>query len=194
MDVKTLCLGVLTERPMTGYEIKKLFETGFRHFFLAGFGSIYPALAELAGQGLVTVENVEQEKRPDKKVYRITEAGRRALISELMATAPRHKVRSEFLALIYFSHLLPPEQVEAVIQTMIKDWENILRDDLAAVERELGTETGHDATPGVRFALGFGRTMLSTALAYVKRQKPQLVRELEERAAATNAPAAQAAE
>ena len=75
MDVKTLCLGVLAERPMTGYEIKKLFDRGFRHFFVAGYGSIYPALAELAQAGLVTVESVDQERRPDKKVYRITAVG-----------------------------------------------------------------------------------------------------------------------
>ena len=62
MDTRTLCLGVLTERPMSGYEIKKHFEQAFRHFFMAGFGSIYPALAELARDGLVTVESVEQAK------------------------------------------------------------------------------------------------------------------------------------
>ena len=190
MDVKTLCLGVLTERPMTGYDIKKLFEAGFRHFFVAGFGSIYPALAELAQDGLVTVESVEQDKRPDKKVYRITEAGRQSLIGELMAAEPRHKVRSEFLALIYFAHLLPPERIEAAIDARIRDWEKILLDDLGAMERQVGDSVCHEATPGVRFALGFGRTMISTALAYVKREKPQLLRELEHRAA----PATRAAE
>ena len=39
MNVKTLCLGVLSERDLSGYEIKKSFEESFRHFFLAGFGS-----------------------------------------------------------------------------------------------------------------------------------------------------------
>ena len=38
MDTRTLCLGVLTERAMSGYEIKKHFEEAFRHFFVAGFG------------------------------------------------------------------------------------------------------------------------------------------------------------
>ena len=33
MDVKTLCLGVLTEGDKSGYEIKKHFEQAFRHFF-----------------------------------------------------------------------------------------------------------------------------------------------------------------
>ena len=56
MDVKTICLGVLCTREATGYDIKKHFETAFSHFFLAGFGSIYPALAELSDAGLVTCE------------------------------------------------------------------------------------------------------------------------------------------
>jgi hypothetical protein len=57
MDVKTLCLGVLTEGNKSGYEIKRCFEEAFSHFFVAGFGSIYPALAELSRAGLVTCEN-----------------------------------------------------------------------------------------------------------------------------------------
>jgi PadR family transcriptional regulator, regulatory protein AphA len=110
MDVKTLCLGVLAEHPMSGYEIKKLFERGFRHFFVAGYGSIYPALAELARAGLVTVESIEQDGRPDKKVYGITTAGREQLAADLSTAEPRHKVRSEFLALLYFAHLIPPSR------------------------------------------------------------------------------------
>ena len=78
MDVKTLCLGVLTEGNKSGYEIKRCFEEAFSHFFVAGFGSIYPALAELSRAGLVTCENVEQEGRPDKKVYSLTPAGERS--------------------------------------------------------------------------------------------------------------------
>jgi PadR family transcriptional regulator AphA len=194
MDVKTLCLGLLTERPMTGYEIKKRFETGFRHFFPAGFGSIYPALAELAQAGLVTVENVEQDKRPDKKVYRATETGHRVLVDELVATEPRHKVRSEFIALVYFAHLLPPERVAAVLDAMVRHWEHVLLDDLAQADRPDADGACPELTPGMRFALAFGRTMVRTALDCVKQQKPQLLRELEvsaRPAAEQNAQAAQ---
>src|SRR5919106_2573222 len=115
MDVRTLCLGALTEGDRTGYEIKRRFEEAFSYFFGASFGSIYPALADLTREGLVTCTNVEQTKRPDKKVYSLTPAGERALIDDLMATPPRHKVRSEFLVLMYFAHLLPPVRVAQII-------------------------------------------------------------------------------
>ena len=175
MDVKTLCLGVLTEQDHTGYEIKRCCEAVFRHFFVAGFGSIYPALAELQRDGLVTAKSVEQKKRPDKKIYSITAAGRRALVEELAATPPRHKVRSEFLTLMYFAHLLPPERVDAVLGQMIERFEATLVEELALFDSD---DAPGELTPGQRFALGYGRTVLTAALAYCKRQRPQLARAL----------------
>ncbi len=170
MDVKTLCLGVIAERPMTGYEIKKLFDRAFRHFFAAGYGSIYPALAELAQAGLLSVASVDQERRPDKKVYRITADGRAQLTADLAAAEPRHKVRSEFLALLYFAHLLPPGRIAVVLEGMLRAWSEVLREELACDEAGL--------TPGQRFARGYGRTVLSAAHAYVRDQMPTLLHEL----------------
>ena len=80
MDVKTLCLGALSRGDASGYEIKKAFEEGpLSHIHEASFGAIYPALTELERQGLVTGREMAQEKRPDKKVYALTEAGLGAL-------------------------------------------------------------------------------------------------------------------
>ena len=61
MDVKTVCLGILTEGPASGYDLKKEFESTFGHFFAAGYGSIYPALSSLAEQGLVSCEEIAQD-------------------------------------------------------------------------------------------------------------------------------------
>jgi DNA-binding PadR family transcriptional regulator len=171
MDVKTLCLGVLTEGDKTGYEIKHSFEEAFSHFFGASFGSIYPALAELSRQGLVTCRSVEQDQRPDKKVYRLTERGQRVLLDELMATPPRHKVRSEFLVLMYFAHLLPPERVAAIIDQMVAHWEPLV----AVTERCAAGGACAAATPGMRFAAGYGRAVLGAALTYVREHKPELI-------------------
>ena len=50
MDVKTVCLGMLSDGEASGYDLKKQFESSFGHFFAAGFGSIYPALSSLADE------------------------------------------------------------------------------------------------------------------------------------------------
>lgn len=178
MDVKTLCLGVLTEGEKTGYEIKQCFEGAFSHFFGAGFGSIYPALADLTRQGLVTCTSIEQDKRPDKKVYRITPEGRRVLVDELMTTPPRHKVRSEFLVLMYFAHLLPASRVAAILDEMIEQWE-LLLPHLEACQAQAGAD-GRPVAPGQGFAAGYGRQVVSAAAAYVKQHKAELVRQIAE--------------
>ena len=126
MDVKTLCLGVLTLRDMTGYEIKKHFEQSFAHFFVAGYGSIYPALSDLTRAGLVSCQDVAQAKRPDKKVYSITETGRAQLAAALAETPPRHKVRSEFLVLLYFAHLLSSERLAEVLDQRVRDIDSMI--------------------------------------------------------------------
>ena len=59
---------MLTDGPASGYDMKKCFESSFGHFFPAGYGSIYPALATLARNGLVEFEEVPQEGKPDRKV------------------------------------------------------------------------------------------------------------------------------
>ena len=80
MDVRSLCLGILSLGDASGYEIKKAFEDGaLSHIHAASFGSIYPALNALVDGGLAVVREVEQEKRPDKRVYSITPAGQTAL-------------------------------------------------------------------------------------------------------------------
>jgi PadR family transcriptional regulator AphA len=179
MDVKTLCLGVLTESDKTGYEIKQCFEESFSHFFGASFGSIYPALAELTRRGLVTCRSVEQDRRPDKKVYSVTPEGRRVLVRELLATPPRHKVRSEFLVLVYFAHLLPPEHVARIIDERVAQWQPVVAEIDQICESGVCPD-GRPISPGVGFAAGYGRAVLGAALDYVRAHKDQLVREIAE--------------
>ena len=182
MDVKTLCLGVLTERDLTGYEIKQHFEEAFSHFFVAGYGSIYPALADLTRRGLVSCTSVLQEKRPDKKVYSLTKSGREALIEELMATPPRHKVRSEFLVLMVFAHLLPPAKVSEIAEQMLDQWGALL----ASIEGCLGDDCD-GLSPGMRFAAGYGQAVIGAARQYVTENKDRLIENIKEETASEEA-------
>ena len=182
MDVKTLCLGVLTERDLTGYEIKQHFEEAFSHFFVAGYGSIYPALADLTERGLVSCTSVLQEKRPDKKVYSLTQKGRDALIEELMTTPPRHKVRSEFLVLMVFAHLLPTTKVTEIADDMIAQWERLL----ASIDQCTADEEC-SLSPGMQFAVGYGQAIIGAARNYVAENKGRLIENIEKETASEEA-------
>ncbi|MGD8379245.1 MAG: PadR family transcriptional regulator [Gammaproteobacteria bacterium] len=168
MDVKTLCLGVLTFGDATGYDIKKYFECTFSHFFVAGYGSIYPALAELSDQGLVTCRTETREHRPDRKIYHLTPAGQRAFAEALRHTPPRHKVRSEFMVLMYFAHLLPPERLDAVIDERLGE----LNHSIAAIRAYLEeADAGDECDERGRFCAGFGLAMATAARDYIRRYR-----------------------
>lgn len=120
MDAKTLCLAVLLREPASGYEIKKILEEApFCHFQETGFGSIYPALSALTGDGLLDCTPLAQEKRPDKKVYAITGKGRQALTEALLIMPGPDRYRSDFLFILFLGELLPRAHLAQVVDQRI---------------------------------------------------------------------------
>ena len=166
MDVKTVCLGLLTFGEASGYDLKKHFEATVDHFFATGFGSIYPALAALAEDGLVTCESQPQEGRPDRKVYRITAAGEAHLRRTLETVEPTHRVRSELMALLYFAHLVPPARVRALLD------ERIAIMDASLQQMRRSSCPAENEWPGsVRFVQGFGAALLDAAVGYMREHR-----------------------
>ena len=166
MEVKTLCLGLLTFGDASGYDLKKRFEESFGFFYSAGYGSIYPALAQLAETDLVTCEAVSRDGRPDRKVYRITAPGRQQFAQALENACPEHKMRSEFLAMIFFAHLMEPEQIDRVLDHRIEEMQALL------TELERMRQSGACPHPsGVEFVCGFGETLAQAALKYMQDQR-----------------------
>ena len=79
VNIRYLLLGLLTQKPMTGYDIKGLLESFSWLIGSPSYGSLYPALHGLLDDGLVAVNVVSSEEKPSRKVYRITDAGRQTL-------------------------------------------------------------------------------------------------------------------
>ena len=172
MDVKTVCLGMLTDGPASGYDMKKCFESSFGHFFPAGYGSIYPALATLARNGLVEFEEVPQEGKPDRKVYSITDEGREELMRGLSNPEPSHKVRSEFLATLWFAHLMSDEQIDMIVDGKLEEIDTFL----AMIGQFPDCDC--DSVPkGARFVAGFGKHMASEFKKYVEQNRNLLSEE-----------------
>src|SRR5918997_950310 len=84
-------LGLLSREELSGYDLAGRMQVRVGHFWEARHSQIYPELARLEEGGLVTHRVVEQEERPDKKVYEITPAGLAALkewVTELPVPRP----------------------------------------------------------------------------------------------------------
>ncbi|MCP4620734.1 MAG: PadR family transcriptional regulator [Bradyrhizobium sp.] len=72
-------LACLTERPMTGYELAKTFDTSIGFFWKADHQQIYRELSKLRDRGHVQAREVVQTGKPNKLVYTLTSEGRSAL-------------------------------------------------------------------------------------------------------------------
>ena len=176
MDVKTLCLGVLSRGEASGYEIKKAFAEGpFSHFHQASFGSIYPALNALSAEGLVEARALAQHKRPDKKIYSITPKGRNALVSALMTEPAPDAMRSDFLFILSFAQYLPPARVDKLIDQRIV-W---YREALARMESCACNET---IPPGPTFVRGMGIAVYRAAANYLEANREKLIAEISDSA------------
>jgi PadR family transcriptional regulator AphA len=169
MDVKTLCLGLLSIHEACGYDLKKEFESIFKHFYSAGYGSIYPALADLAENGLVSCREIPQDGKPDRKIYSITEAGRKAFDNALRNTNPQHKMRSEFLAMLYFADLMDAEHLRTLVDDRVRE----LREAVLHIDR-IEKEWGPDTSVGAQFVAGFGSAIAKAAADYIESNREML--------------------
>jgi DNA-binding PadR family transcriptional regulator len=161
-------LGVLTLGDATGYEIRKLFEEGpFQHFTDAGFGSIYPALNKLHGEGLVTCEEQSQSGRPDKKIYSITGEGRASFARAIRKAPGPDKFRSDFLLSLFFEHFLPRDLVAGAVDQHIDRYREKLERMRCCDRAGWGT--------GPVFVNEFGQAVYAAALAFLEQKRDSLV-------------------
>ncbi|MGV9558916.1 PadR family transcriptional regulator [Streptomyces sp. NPDC003401] len=98
MSLKYAVLAALLEGEASGYELSKVFDVSLANFWPATPQQLYRELERLAGDGLVAARVVRQERRPDKRMFTLTEAGREDL--RAFAAAPPRRptaVRDELL-------------------------------------------------------------------------------------------------
>src|SRR5437899_9590611 len=75
-NVEAALLGLLSVRPMTGYEIRRHFDRALAPWWDTPRTQIYPKLRALESRRLIEHEYVVQESKPNKRVYSPTQAGR----------------------------------------------------------------------------------------------------------------------
>lgn len=170
MDVRTMCLGILSLGEASGYEIKKMLEGPLGSFFDASFGSIYPALAQLTDNGLLSMSERAQDKRPDKKVYRITQKGRLALADALLAKPSRDRVRSDFLASILFADLLAPRELAERLDERLA-FHRAMLERLESYRANAEEWGAGEMTAGMRFVTDYGIAIQKAALDFIEQNR-----------------------
>jgi PadR family transcriptional regulator, regulatory protein AphA len=135
-------LGLVSIRPMSGYELAAYAERSIGNFFTLTRSHIYSELDRLGRLGLLEATEIAQENAPTKRVYEITPAGIDELQRWLEGNAAREeRSRNLFLVRIFFGDRLPPGQLAALLD----DFElaaRFRRDQLAAIAEKLADRPG----------------------------------------------------
>jgi DNA-binding PadR family transcriptional regulator len=113
-------LKLLDEAPRHGYEVIRLLQDRFMGVYAPSPGTIYPRLARLEEEGLVTHEEVD-----GKKVYSITDKGREEIRSRLGDLADLEDELTESL-----------RDVAREISVDVRDTVRTIREELASAARE----------------------------------------------------------
>lgn len=139
-------LSLLEDQPRHGYELIQALSERFDGTYSPSAGTIYPRLAKLEEEGLVTKHNDGR-----KSVYRITEAGRRELDS-----------RRDELASI-------EQDVDSSVRRLAADVRHGLasaREELRAEFARLAQELGPDARSGFEKAASAGAAGAASARGF----------------------------
>ena len=119
MSLKYGILGLLNYTAMTGYELDKAFGDSLSFFRQAKTSQIYRELAAMERDGWLTGERVIQTEKPNKKIYRVTAAGRKAF--EAWLSSPEKDigeamhVRNDFLMRVFFAGETDDERAVAML-------------------------------------------------------------------------------
>ena len=95
MALEHAILVALSEQTGSGYDLARRFDRSIGYFWTATHQQVYKVLARMERDGWVAATVVEQDGRPDKKRYELTDAGRAELKSWLAAPAQPEVTRSE---------------------------------------------------------------------------------------------------
>ena len=115
MVLSRIILGLLAIAPMTGYDVKRHFDSTAAHFWSADKAQVYRALARLVDDGLAEVRTVPGRGGPDRQEHHLTDAGRDALRAWLAGPVEPHADRDPFLARVFLGGDLDDEQLRDLL-------------------------------------------------------------------------------
>jgi DNA-binding PadR family transcriptional regulator len=129
--IRYLALGLLMQGPGHGYQLDQDLEDDFGMIWKAGQTKLYVTLSSLEEEGLLASELEPQENRPDRKVYSLTEKGRRAFREWVSQPVPSLRAaRVELIAKLRFYDLLGLPGIleliaaqQEILRSMIVEWE-----------------------------------------------------------------------
>ncbi|HYJ55958.1 MAG TPA: PadR family transcriptional regulator [Mycobacterium sp.] len=117
MSLRIAALGLLAQRPGSGYDLLRRFEKSMANVWPATQSQLYSELNKLADGGLIEVSAVGARGR---KEYRITEAGHGELQRWVTNPQDDPPFRNAALLRVFLLNLIPAGQARVHLETMAK--------------------------------------------------------------------------
>jgi PadR family transcriptional regulator AphA len=137
----------------SGYDLHKGMERSIGHVWRPARTQLYAVLPRLERDGLAASRTVAQQSRPDKRLFRLTDAGREALEAWLRTIEP--EAQDSFFLRLFVGGLVPVESSIAQVEQFRHDAEARLAV-LRAIE-PTNTRRGHDRFHYLLLRLGIER-------------------------------------
>ena len=156
MSLRYALLGLLADRPYSGWQLLKHFEGSLAYAWPALHSQIYPELARLREAGLI--EQTGEGPRGAKE-YSLTPSGREQIERWLRETTPGRNTRDEALLRVFFLWLLDPDEAAAYLDREA-DFQRRLLADLERIAASPGPDDARERS--YRLALDFGLRVTRT--------------------------------
>lgn len=114
MSLRHAVLGLLAEKPASGYDLMKLFESSLANAWPATQSQVYGELGKLTDAGLIEVAS---EGPRGRKEYALTEPGLEELRHWLTDVEPTRVRRSDVLLRVFFLGVLTPLEAKSYLAT-----------------------------------------------------------------------------
>jgi len=135
-------LGLVSIRPVTGYELTGYAERSVGNFFPLTRSHIYSELERLGRLGLLAATEIEQDTAPTKRVFEITPAGSERLHDWLEGSmGSEGRSRNLFLVRIFFGHRTSPERMAQLLDEF-ELTARFRRDQIALMTEKLADRKG----------------------------------------------------
>ncbi|WP_458110166.1 PadR family transcriptional regulator [Bacillus zhangzhouensis] len=157
--LKYAILGLLDQRELTGYDMKKHFEDSLGQFWSAKHSQIYPELKRLTEEGYIEFDIHIQGKKLEKKVYQITEAGKTELHQWLRTKDPiPETTKDEFMLKTFFiSSMDKKEAVDLFTHQLLERTKKV-----DMLEQKLNALTEEDTSAELLHSAQFGHYLVLT--------------------------------
>jgi DNA-binding PadR family transcriptional regulator len=112
MSLTYALLGLLSYKPATGYDLKAAFASSIGMFWDASLPQIYRTLGQLEKAGLLSFRIEQQEGKPNRKIYDLTDQGKKELNDWLTKPLefPQEK-KNDMLMKIFFGNKISHEDL-----------------------------------------------------------------------------------